>query len=145
MRGIGNADDRGKDEADSQSEDWQEVRAKILPGKIPSGRKKQRRQEDQKDEFGIESHLREARQQGYQESSDNQQNGKWELDPLGYHGQHADDAEKHEKGLDFLDHQWLGRMPDAMTEGQWRSNMCRSRNVLAWLLGQCIRCVHGLY
>jgi hypothetical protein len=70
----------------------------------PSGGKEQRWQEDEKDEFRIEFHLRKTRKQRYQESRDNQQDGKGELDSLSYHGQHADDAEKHEKGLDFLDH-----------------------------------------
>ena len=68
MRRIGNADDGGKNETDSQGDDWQEVRAKILPGKNPSGRKEQRWKEDEKDEFRIEFRLREARKQGYQES-----------------------------------------------------------------------------
>ena len=59
---VGNTDDRGKNQPDREGEDRQEVRAKILPRKIPSGREKQRWQENQKDDLRIESALREARE-----------------------------------------------------------------------------------
>jgi hypothetical protein len=106
-------------------------------------RKKQRRQEDEKDKLRIEFHLRKTRKQGDKKSRDDQQDGKRKIDSLRHHGQHADDAEKSEKGLIFSTIEVLG-MPDAWAGGQWWSEVSL-RNVLAWPLGQCIRCLYGFY
>lgn len=86
-RGDRDAVDRETHQAEREHGDAHEVVAKIAPGSLRRRRKKQRWEEQQEYDVGIQFDVRHARQEAEDETSDYQDDGVRRLETLGANGE----------------------------------------------------------
>ena len=102
---------------------------KSSQGKFQAAEKSSGGKEDEKDNLRIKLRIRKSRNQADQKSGNHAQDRKGKLNLLGHDSQHANDTEKNEKNLDFLDDHRLGQ--GCRTPTSQVNRRKKLRNILA--------------